>query len=430
MAKRGVEAWDKYYKNRNNIKIIAKNSNPFYSSFDTTKKAGNLNIGEVVIYDDENSNVQPGNLKIAFKFTQKERKNIENGNNIYYSSIDNFFKPALATPQLSPKYFNLENMVIVGNINYFSQLIKQIESKSDILGQSLTEYLIILTEYAFLNNSSEYNLAIKNFSEIELKSLPWGAINSYFSELVGPLACVSGNCIGFPTNLNTAEIYIAPDSNNLYDYEIRHNNQIYRISAKAGKGISNTLKPLFIIQELEKITTDRHLNYLKSTDEYEILNILAYESAKLGPLVAFNRIYPNILNSNALNELVSLYRKNSDSLNFAIVTNNLIPFIDKYKNRFGNKNISLGFIRYICETELEQWFKISSHNKILVAIFKKYISYSNIMLVKTICGPKIKPVFTLTDRTFFTRNKRYTLSLRNKNDSVARVSDKLGINIL
>ena len=419
MARKGKELWEKYYT-EDNISTIVKIANPYYSDVNGKNRVGYLTIGQEVVYDNPNSQhiSRGGNLKIAFRFP---------GNpTLYYSTVDNFAKPGRSDVNLKPSFFGMSNKLIEGKSNYVNELKKAIDSKAQDLGQDLTEYLLALVDFAAFGNATNFDNSTANINK---SSIPWGQINSYFSELIGPLACVSGRCTGFPPNMHNAKIYIAPDSNNLFDYEITHNNEKYRVSAKAGRGSSNTLKPNFIIQELERITGDASLNDLKNELGYELLKTLAENPAKIGPIVAYGKIYPSILDNVAVEQLKAQYIRNSDSTKIVLNVGSLSEFIKKHKQSIGNKQLTLGLVRYICETELEKWYKIGANNTILKSIFKKYINYSDIKLVKTVCGPRIRPIFQLSSGETFRTNKKFTLSLRNKNDSVARVDDKLGISL-
>lgn len=428
MAKSGKDAWEKYYNGNNNITVEVKKVAPYYEDETSSKPSGSLSIKTKVIYQDALSQhiKRGGNLKIAFQF--------DLSGPTYYSSIDNFKKPGGTSGiGLKPKNFGIENKTFDSSFSYYTAVVNALDSRleSKEIGGELYEYLLATLNYS--------KTGTVNFANIQKDSLPWGEITSYFGELAGPLACVSGHCANISTIIPSAsscKIYMPDDSVPLYDYKlISSNGKEYMISAKAGKSVSNVVKPQFVIGPLSGIIDDSQLTTLKRSLSYKVLQVLANSEVKSGAFYAYQLINPKLLTGAMVANIMSVYQRNNDSTKKISDLNLLMPFINQFKNSYsvmsGKKpqDMTVGLLRYVCEQEIAKWSKTTTPNLNLKQIFEKYLSYTRVIYVKMIASATQNPSFSAFGGETDAIKKVNSIELRTKNDSVARVEDKVGFQV-
>lgn len=428
MASSGKKSWIKYYNGNDGITVKVKKSAPYYENQTTSKSSGQLSIGTQVIYRDSFSQhiMGGGNNKIAFQFNPSDT--------IYYSSIDNFKKPGETSGiGLKPKNFGLENKTFSTINQYYNAVISGLDKllKSKEIGGELYEYLMATINCAKTGTG--------DFTDIEKKSLPWGEISSYFAEVAGPLACVSGHCSGISqiiSSPSSCRIYIPNDSVNLYDYKlISGDGNEHMISAKTSKGASNVVKPQFVIDTLNQNQNDTKLETLKRTLAYKVLQVLAFNDVKSGPFYAYQLINPSLMNDTMISSIMSVYRRNEDGdklvPNYQFVKN----FVDKLKSSQSilasrnEKNTNVGLIRYVCEQEITKWSKTSAVNSHLKQIFQKYINYTRVIYVKMSASASQNPSFTAFGGGSGSVKKVNSVFLRSKNTTSTRANDKIGFQV-
>lgn len=430
MATNGKLAWEKYYEGNDGVNVEVKKSAAYYDSSISTKSSGTLQPKTSVIYRDILSQhiKQGGNLKIAFQF--------DSSGQVYYSSVDNFHKPGRTSGMsLNPKSFGIENQTFTSASSYYTTIINSLDSRlnSGEIGGELHEYLTSVLKYS--------KTGTIDFINIDKTKLPWGEITSYFAELAGPLACVTGHCSGLSqiiSSPSSCKIYIPNDSVSLYDYKLINinTNQEYLISAKQSGSVSNVVKPQFVTGPLDSITNDSALNRLKTTKSYLILKILGGNDAKSGPFLAYNTIQPQLLTKDAISNIMTVYTTNANSTKKLPEPYFLASFIEQFKGSYSvmsNKNpedMTVGLIRYVCEQEIAKWSKTSSVNQDFKNIFEKYLNATRIVYVKMDASATKNPTFTASaGGDTNSVNRISSLELRTKNDSQSRVDDRIGYQI-
>lgn len=428
MARRGKDSWEKYYKGNDGIVVEVKKVAPYYEDNTTVKSSGNLILNTKVIYQDSFSQhiKTGGSAKIAFQFNRSGP--------IYYSSIDNFIKPGgVSGVGLRPKNFGIENETFDSSISYYTTLVNALDVRlaSKEIGAELYEYLLAVLNY--VKNGSA------NFSDIQKDSLPWGEIVSYFGELAGPLACVSGRCANISSlisSVSSCKIYMPYDSNSLYDYKLISNDaKEYMISAKAGKSVSNVIKPQFVVEPLNQIVNDSQLTILKQSLAYKVLQVLADNEVKSGAFYAYQLINPNLLTGNMINSILSIYKTNRDSSKEISDPELLMPFINKIKNYYsvmsGKKpeDMTVGLLRYVCEQEIAKWSKTSIQNANLKQIFQKYLHNTRVIYVKMTASATQNPSFSAFGGEMNSVKKVNSIELRTKN-GIERADDKVGFQVI
>jgi hypothetical protein len=408
----GKSTWEKYYKNKDGLRVEVKKTSPYYSDEITTKIEGNLPYDGSVIYRDLFSQhiSKGGNTKIAFQF--------DPSGPIYYSPIDNFYKPGNPSGiDLSPGGFGLANQTFTNSTVYYQKVINSIADRwavSDYSGE-LYDYLMELVSYS--------NGGFGSFSGIKTSNFDWSAITSYFAEVIGPLVCIKKGVLSDLkiSNISTAKIFIPPSGTSLYDYKLIVGDREYLISAKSSKGVANQVKPQFILPYV-----DSTLPYaIKSRKAYKLLQILANYSTKQGPFVGWQLLQnTSELTAAAISDVEKNYEpKNKKSSDKIVNLQPWKPFLNKY---FPNsKDVTYGQVRYKCETLISTQSKSGIINNDLKKIFETYLNNSRIIYVKMkVSMPNGIPSFSkISDTGVKSVNH---VELRSSNDSQMRTSDRMG----
>lgn len=367
MATSGNKNLEKNWRGSNRVSKVKKPTTYYQKVNAGYKQIGSLTKGTDIIYID---NLTTTPSKAAIQISGKQ--------GVYYTSIDNLVKPnssaASATP-LGPASFGLENRTFSSGFLYYQELQRVINSRKDIPGE-LFDYLYELLDYV-KNGSGD-------FSGIDMSSFPWGQIQNYFAEVIGPLACIyRGILTGIvpTTGLSSAQIFIPPDSEQLYDYKIIVGKNEYLISAKTAKGVSNQVKPQFVVNAA---MSSGKLGSLSTSKEFELLQILGSNTVVAGALYGWQKIQPNNeLTSEAITSILSVYK--GDSHNKKIPDPELfLSFVNSYLFQYKNniKNVTVGEIRYKCEQLIQDWSKREPQNATLKKIFSLYLNSSRVIYVK------------------------------------------------
>jgi hypothetical protein len=407
----GKSAWEKYYKDNDGISVEVKKSAPYYANETTSKIEGNLQVRTSVIYRDIFSRhiSRGGNTKIGFQFN-------ENGS-VYYSPVDNFKKPGkLGRIDLKPSSFGIQSQTFNNASTYYQTVINSIADRwatSDYSGE-LYDYLMELVAYA--------NGGSGDFAGIKTEGFPWGTIQSFFAEVIGPLACIKKGVLSDLgiTNISNAKIFIPPSSVPLYDYKLIVGGQEYLISAKSGKGVSNQVKPQFVTPYIESAT-------LKSTKAYKLLKELANKSIKTGAFEGW-KLLSNELTPEAITDVEVNYEPRSKKSSDQIV--NLQPWLPFLKKYFPNsKTVTYGQVRFKCETLIQTASRTGDLHTDLKKIFEEFLNKSRIIYVKmSISMPDGRPTFTrMSDSGVKTVT---SLELRSSNDSQNRTADRIGFDMV
>jgi hypothetical protein len=323
--------------------------------------AGALSAGTEVTYIDS---LTQDHLRAAFRTAD---------GSVYYANVDYFVKPRTREsqlPSLGPASFGLSSRTFFSSVSYYNSLVSALNSRSDIGGE-LFDYLFELLDYV----DNGYG----NYNGIKMDAFPWGQIQNYYAEVIGPIACIKRGILNNIINtagIGNATIYVPPDSERLYDYKLIVGNDEYLISAKSARGVSNQVKPQFVTAAAN---ASGKLGSLATTKEYQLLNILGSETVISGALNGWSLIHPNEISQQAAQSIISVYRGGNHS---AKIPNEEIlkPFIDKYFP--SRKNITVGEVRYKCEQLIESWSKNGPQNGVLKHIFEIYLNQSRVIYVK------------------------------------------------
>jgi hypothetical protein len=363
MATTGTKNLEKNWRGSNKSSTV-KNMSTYYEKVNNSyKQVGTLQKGVKITYID---NLTASSSKSAIEIFGKT--------GTYYTSIDNLVKPnsaaASATP-LSPSSFGLENRTFQSSVFYYQEIQKAINGRQDIPGE-LFDYLYELLDY--VKNGAG------NYSGIDKINFPWGQIQNYYGEVIGPIACVHRgvlNGIIPPTSLSSASIFIPPDSERLYDYKLIVGKNEYLISAKTAKGVSNQVKPQFVTESVTESS-------LIQTNEFKLLKILANNTVVSGALYGWQLIQGSgELSTEAIESILSVYRGEAHNLKLPdpeLLRTFVNLHLSQYKSNI--KNLTVGEVRYKCEQLIQDWSKKISQNTVLKKIFSSYLNESRVIYVK------------------------------------------------
>lgn len=363
MATTGNKNLEKNWRGSNKSSTVKKLTTYYEKNNNTYKQVGTLQRGVSITYID---NLTTTPSKAAIEIPGKP--------GIYYTSIDNLVKPnssAAAAVPLSPGSFGLENRNFQSSTLYYQAIQNAINSRGDIPGE-LFDYLYELLDYV-KNGAGDY-------SGIDKTSFPWGQIQNYYAEVIGPLACIHrGIMTGIipATGLSTASIFIPPDSERLYDYKLIVGKNEYLISAKTAKGVSNQVKPQFVTESVTEFS-------LTQTKEFKLLQILADRTVVSGALYGWQLIQSNNeLSTEAIESIISVYRGESHNLKLPkpdLLNSFVNLHMPQYKTNISN--LTVGEIRYRCEQLIQDWSKKLPQNNVLKNIFSSYLNKSRVIYVK------------------------------------------------
>jgi len=408
MARSGVRNWQDNWKGSDKQSEV-KSVSSYYSLRDngTYFAAGTLQKGVKIVYIDS---MTKEHTKAAFKFLT--------GDEIYYANIDKFVKPGrVGGIDLSPEGFGLDNRTYSSADNYYQEVIKSIGDRWERGGYSgeLYDYLFEVMEHARTGSN--------NFSGIRLQGFPWGSIQSYFGEVAGPVAAIKRGILNSVIpGVSSAKIYMPPSSVALYDYKLIVGTHEYLISAKAGKGVSNQVKPQLVLTAVDSKLSSS----LKRTKAYNLLNILANESVIRGAFLGA-QLFDDTLNSSALNDAQQKYSvaaKSSTKLDEESIEL-WKPFISK-RSMGSPSSVTYGQLRYQCEKIIQEQSKQGTLNSDLKKIFQEYLEESRVIYVKM-------SLSTTTGVPTFTSSKGgvelvRSLYLRTSNDQ-NRSADRIGFQV-
>ena len=382
------------------VSVFTKNDSGVFQA------AGALSAGTEVTYIDS---LTQDHLRAAFRTAD---------GTVYYGNVDYFVKPkssqAQAT-QLSPSSLGLENRTFFSSVAYYNSIISALNSRTDIPGE-LFDYLFELLDY--VDNGAG------NYSGIKMDAFPWGQIQNYYAEVIGPIACIKRGILNNIINtagIGNATIYMPPDSERLYDYKLIVGSDEYLISAKSAKGVSNQVKPQFVTAAAN---ASGKLGSLATTKEYQLLNILGSETVISGALKGWSLIQPGEMSLQAAQSIISVYKGANHSAK--IPDEGLLkPFTDKYFP--SRKNLTVGEVRYKCEQLIEGWSKNGPQNGVLKQIFEIYLNQSRVIYVKLDLNKRSgTPTFTASAGGGATLLRN--LYLRSSNYAT-RTADRIGFQV-
>jgi hypothetical protein len=411
MASQGKENWLKNWKGNDGIKVKIKVSSPYYINENTNKSDGTLIIGQEVIYNDANSqHIQKGgNTKIGFQF-------LDGDDAIYYSKVDNFIKPGRSENiKLNPSSFGLANRTFSNVTQYYNTVKQAIQSRwqQEKLNGELYDYLIELINFA--------DGGSPNLSGIDTSSFDWGELQSYFAEVIGPIACIKQNLLSqLGITTSNASIFIPPESEKLYDYKLIANSKEYLISAKSGRGSSNQIKPEFIMPYLENISQN-----LKQSKSYKLLKIIDENSIKQGPFFAWKMIENSrTISKNCIDDILLNYGKAVSPETKIKNTTIWNSFINTHMSVSKIEDVTYGQLRYACEDLIHTASQGTLQND-LKRLFEIYLNVSRIIYVKlTLNRLTGSPSFDLIN-IYGVKSLNY-VEIRSSNDKQRREADKLG----
>ena len=382
------------------VSVFIKNDNDDFES------AGALSPGTEVTYIDS---LTQDHLRAAFRTVD---------GTVYYANVDYFVKPRTRQtqmPQLNPTSFGLSNQTFFSSVSYYNSLVSAINSRNDIGGE-LFDYLFELLDYV--------DNGVGNYSGIKMDAFPWGQIQNYYAEVIGPIACIKRGILNNIINtagIGNATIYMPPDSERLYDYKLIVGTDEYLISAKSARGVSNQVKPQFVTAAA---SASGKLGSLATTKEYQLLNVLGSETVISGALNGWSLIHPDEMSSQAAQSIISVYKGANHSAK--IPDEGLLkPFIDKYFP--SRKNLTVGEVRYKCEQLIEGWSKNGPQNGVLKQIFEIYLNQSRVIYVKLDLNKRSgTPTFTASAGGGATLLRN--LYLRSSNYAT-RTADRIGFQV-
>jgi len=349
------------------VSVFIKNDNDDFES------AGALSPGTEVTYIDS---LTQDHLRAAFRTAD---------GTVYYGNVDYFVKPRTREsqfPQLGPTSFGLSNRTFFSSVSYYNSLVSSLNSRSDIGGE-LFDYLFELLDYVD-NGAGDY-------TGIKMDTFPWGQIQNYYAEVIGPIACIKRGILNNIINtagIGNATIYMPP--------------QFVTAAANASGKVGS----------------------LATTKEYQLLNILGSETVISGALKGWSLIHPDEMSTQAAQSIITVYRGGNHG---AKIPNEEIlkPFTDKYFP--SRKNLTVGEVRYKCEQLIEGWSKNGPQNGVLKQIFEIYLNQSRVIYVKLELNKRSgTPTFSASAGGGATLLRN--LYLRSSNYAT-RTSDRIGFQV-
>ena len=417
MASSGIINFQRNWRGSDHRTSVKKSISVYTKSEDGAyQAAGAVNAGMQVTYIDS---LTENHLRAAFKTDDGE---------VFYANVDYFVKPGTGRKSsvlLRPSSFGLSNRTFFSVTDYYNQLVNAINRRNDIPGE-LFDYLYELIDYAYNGNG--------NYFGIKMDGFPWGEIQNYYGEVMGPIACVKNrdgilsNIVETP-GLGGASIYVPNDSAVLYDYKLVSGNKEYLISAKSARGVSNQVKPQFVIPYIKSVN-------LVTTKEYQVLQSLSNERNRKaviqGPFYTWQIIQNNgEVTSSCISDIIVNYTSKSKSdtklVDPSIWQNFINLHMPSKKSKTNIKNVTYGEIRYECEQLIEKWSRSGTQNRVLKEIFNEFLNQSRVIYVKLDLNQTTgRPTFTASagGGTSLVRN----LYLRTSNYAT-RTEDRIGFQV-
>ena len=416
MASSGIINFQKNWRGSDHRTAVKKNVSIYTKTESGTyQAAGAVNAGTSVTYIDS---LTEDHLRAAFRTDDGE---------VFYANVDYFVKPGTERQSvlLRPSSFGLSNRTFFSVTDYYNEIVNALNRRNDIPGE-LFDYLYELLDYV----DNGYG----NYSGIRMDGFPWGEIQNYYGEVIGPIACVK-NRDGILSNivetagLGGASIYIPGGSEGLYDYKLVSGNKEYLISAKSARAVSNQVKPQFVIPYIKSVN-------LVTTKEYQVLQSLSNERNRKaviqGPFYTWQIIQNNgEVTSSCISDINNNYTSSSKSntklVDPSIWQNFINLHLPSKKSKANIKNVTYGEIRYECEQLIERWSRSGTQNRVLKEIFNEFLNQSRVIYVKLDLNQTTgRPTFTASagGGTSLVRN----LYLRTSNYAT-RTEDRIGFQV-
>ena len=412
MASYGVDNWNRNWKGSDRQSTVKKSSSAYYrkNKNNTFSRIGNLNEGTQVTYIDSETK---SHTRSAIKLL--------NNDDIYYINIDNLVKPKKtdrSSISLNPGSFGLESQTYASATTYYNSVINSLNLRNDIDGE-LFDYLHQLLNYAKTGSH--------DYEGIKMTGFPWGPLMKDFGEVLGPIACVKRGILNqiIPTvGLTSPKIYIPSSGQSVYDYKIIIGTTEHLISAKSGKGVSNQVKPQYVIP----VVQDNLLSALLMSEAYKLLKILSNYSIKQGPFYGWQLLQTRVeLTNAAIADMETNYApRNKKGSSIIVDYESWKPFLKRYFS--GRKRVTYGQVRYKCEQLIESESKVGMLNQNLRKIFNVYLNESRIIYVKTTINARTG-IPTIAASSGGGSSVVRRLYLRSSNSSPTRTGDKMGFQI-
>ena len=271
MASSGAAAWAKYYQGKGDLPTTVKTAG---NIFDADGKALSTQLAQGTPVLVLASRVYDSKPQIRVTIGGKPQT--------VRFKFDSLVKPgnkASAATSLKPQAFNVITTTPIQLTDYKNRALAALEERTDVDGP-LKSYLMLLIQY-WSGTAAAGTKVAALYPRIK-DSIPINDINKDFGEVLGPLAVIKHNVLagtGHEKQVNaTSGIYIPARPNEpLMDYKVGP----VVISAKSGT-TTNTVKPQDILNLLHK-NPSLERKY-KTTTEWQVLNILASNSALAGPI--------------------------------------------------------------------------------------------------------------------------------------------------
>jgi len=309
MASTGQAAWTKYYQGKGDIQTVMKKDSAMYDAENGTKKIANVPAGTPVTY----FATKKYESKALIECTINRKK--LSGRVIF----DNIVKPNVKSSgaaSLKPQAFNVGETKYSFS-TYKTTVLTSISERKDLSGPVRSYLEALFKHYSGTNSSTQ---AVTKIYKGASDSLPLNDINKDFGEVLGPVAILQLGLLRSKNILlsrNSAKIYVPSRPNEpLMDYALIDGETQYTISAKSGS-ITNVVKPADIISLLSK--NPKKLRKWSTTNEFQLLQILANNNALTGPIKAVAKFNPKMLSENAAN---SVTRDSYDEKAFAAIFSN------------------------------------------------------------------------------------------------------------
>jgi len=285
MATTGRAAYLKYFNFGKEIATTLKKDSPQYNAEDS-RTMGTIKKGTVVTYINEG--------EYQSKALVREDKKL------YRVKFDSLAKPgskASSRVDLKPQAFGVKE-VEYSYDDLYQTALNTLEERSDLTGP-VKGYLELLLAYHAEGEQVTTVQLTEAYQGAGIDGQTQKGIINDFGELLGPFAVYRDSLIDKATNQkvkvpqNAKSYFPARPNEPLMDYGIYigtgANKKLLTVSAKALSSTTNVVKPpdiIMLLSRKENSSDGQMLRKYKNTIQFKILEILAANSIKNGPILA------------------------------------------------------------------------------------------------------------------------------------------------
>ena len=285
MATTGRAAYAKYFNFGKEIETTLKKDSPKYHP-ENMQNIGNVRKGTAVTFINEGE--------------YQSKALVRSDNGVYRIKFDTMSKPGSAASSrvdLKPQAFGVKEKEYSFD-DLYQTSIDTLEERTDLTGP-VKGYLNLLLQYHAEGEAVTLNELSEAYKAAGVNAQIQKAIINDFGELLGPFAVYRDGLIDRATDnkvkvpINAKSYFPARPNEPLMDYGLYvgsgKNKKLLTVSAKALSKTTNVVKPpdiLMLLQRKENGTDGAIFKKHKGSIQYKVLQKLADNSIKNGPILA------------------------------------------------------------------------------------------------------------------------------------------------